>query len=228
MGSEGLKRRITSPEELEKLVEDFGFLPFFQNEFEDFSVEEYTPEEYWFAEDRDGPWQWKGEVIRSKRCVYGKFFKGKAGFISMEWLPDFLNYRRDGYDFDARFEDGLASRKDKEIYETVLANGALLTRDLKRICGYGKRGKKGFDTVITRLQMQTYLTVMDFEYARDKAGTPYGWGIARYSLPEVLYGEELVRRAYKRQPEESKERIFKQMLLLLPDVDDEDIWKLIG
>ena len=177
---------------------------------------------------KDGPWQWKGEVIRSKRCAYGKFFKGKAGFISMEWLPDFLNYRRDGYDFDARFEDGLESRKGKEIYKTVLANGSLLIRDLKRICGYGKRGKKGFDTVITRLQMQTYLNVADFEYARDKAGTPYGWGIVRYSPPEVLYGEELVRRAYKRQPEESRDRIFKQMLLLLPDVDDEDIWKLVG
>ncbi len=164
MGSEGHRRQITSPEELEKLVEDFGFLPFFQSEFEDFSVEEYTPMEYWFADDRDGPWQWKGAVIRNKRCAYGKFFRGKAGFISMEWLPDFLNYRRDGYDFDARYEDGLASRKDKEIYETVLENGSLLTRDLKRLCGYGKRGKKGFDTIIIRLQMQTYLSVSDFEY----------------------------------------------------------------
>ena len=228
MSSEGHRRQITSPEELEKLVEDFGFLPFFQSEFEDFSVEEYTPMEYWFADDRDGPWQWKGAVIRNKCCAYGKFFRGKAGFISMEWLPDFLNYRRDGYDFDARYEDGLVSRVDKEIYETVLENGSMLTRDLKRFCGYGKRGKKGFDTIITRLQMQTYLTVSDFEYAKNKEGMPYGWGIARYSPPEVLYGAELVRMAYKRQPEESRERIFKQMLLLLPDADDEDIWKLIG
>ncbi len=30
-------------------------------------------------------------------------------YVSAKWFPDFANYRRDGYDFDARFEDGLAS-----------------------------------------------------------------------------------------------------------------------
>ena len=28
------------------------------------------------------------------------------GFISKKWLPVFANYRRDGYDFDALYEDG--------------------------------------------------------------------------------------------------------------------------
>ncbi len=31
---------------------------------------------------------------------------------------------------------------------------------------------KGFDTVMTNLQMQTYITVHSFEYARDKHGQP--------------------------------------------------------
>ena len=30
-------------------------------------------------------------------------FGKKAGFISLKLWPDFCNYRRDGYDFDARF-----------------------------------------------------------------------------------------------------------------------------
>lgn len=34
---------------------------------------------------------------------------------------------RDGYDFDARYDDGLASRKDKDIFDTVLEHGALLS-----------------------------------------------------------------------------------------------------
>ena len=227
MDSKQSRQTITSPADLEKMVQNFGFLPFFRNEFEDFSVEEYTPEMYWFSDEREGPWQWKGAVARNKQCVYGKFFRGKAGFVSLEWLPDFLNYRRDGYDFDARYEDGLASRKDKEIYDTVLSKGSLLTKELKKLCGYGKSGKKGFDTIITRLQMQTYLTVADFEYARDKTGAPYGWGIARYITPEVLFGEEMIRMAYRREPEESRQRIFQQMLLLLPEADDNEIWKMI-
>lgn len=39
--------------------------------------------------------------------------------MSREWIPDFANFRRDGYDFDARWDDGLASYKDKELYETI-------------------------------------------------------------------------------------------------------------
>ena len=38
---------------------------------------------------------------RYGKVAYGKFFDKKAGFISLEWLPYFANYRRSGYDFDA-------------------------------------------------------------------------------------------------------------------------------
>ena len=55
--------------------------------------------------------------IRETGCAYGKFFENKAVFISKEWFPDFANYRRNGYDFDARFDDGLAAYKDKELFE---------------------------------------------------------------------------------------------------------------
>lgn len=118
-------------------------------------------------------------------CLYGKFFAGKAGFISKEWFPAFANYRRDGYDFDALYDDGKAARKDKNIYDTVVENGSLLTGELKKKCNYVKGGNKGFETVITRLQIETYLVVEDFEYMRDKVGNTYGWGVARYYTPET-------------------------------------------
>ena len=44
------------------------------------------------------------------------------------------------------------------------------TPALKDLCNYRKGGNKGFETVITRLQMQTYITVADFEYRKDKNG----------------------------------------------------------
>ena len=110
---------LRSPEDIAALTEEWGFLPFFAGEIPGFSVEECCPPELWFSDDADGPWEWKGPVARSGRCVYGKFFGGRAGFISREWLPDFANFRRDGYDIDARYDDGLASRKDKAVYDTV-------------------------------------------------------------------------------------------------------------
>lgn len=218
---------IHSAEELENLVCEMGFLPFFKHDIEGFSIEECCPPELWFASDKDGPWEWKGPVARSRKCVYGKFFGGKAGFISLDWFPDFANHRRDGYDFDARCDDGLVFYKDEDIYNTIAENGIILSKKLKEICNYRKGENKGFDTVITRLQMQTYVCIEDFEYMKDKYGRTYGWGVARYSKPEELFGYETVTKAYKRQPQESKQRIFDYLSDLLPDATEKQIIKFI-
>ena len=87
---------ISSEKDLAAMVETYGFLPLLKNSIPGFSVEEHTPPELWFADGVDGPWEWKGPVIAETGCAYGKFFSGKAGFISREWFLDFANYRRDG------------------------------------------------------------------------------------------------------------------------------------
>lgn len=97
----------------------------------------------------------------------------------------------------------------------------------KEICNYRKGGNKGFDTIITRLQMQTYLCIADFEYMRDKFGRTYGWGVARYSTPEELFGYDTVTAAYIRSPEESRQRIFKHLAELLPESSEKQIMSLM-
>ena len=217
---------LQSPEDIVEAVSRLGFLPFFRCGIEGFSVEEHTPPELWFGE-ADGPWEWKGPVARTRKCLYGKFFASKAGFISLEWFPDFANYRRDGYDFDSRYESGLASVKDLNVYDTMIRYGDILSKKLKGLCGYSKGGEKGFDAVITRLQMQTYACVSDFEYMRDKTGKVYGWGVARYASPEALFGYDFPRSAYFRDPKESKERIVSHLKKVLPNADEKQILKLI-
>ena len=218
---------LRSPEDIIALTEETGFLPFFAGDIPGLSVEEHCPPELWFSDEADGPWEWKGPIARSGRCVYGKFFGGKAGFVSREWFPDFANLRRDGYDFDARYDDGLASRKDKDVYDTVAEHGALLSRELKRLRNYRKGGNTGFDTVITRLQMQTYITIGDFVYSQDKFGRPYGWGIAEYTTPETQLGPDFVTSAYQRKPEGSRERILAYLRGVLPEVPEKRLLKLI-
>lgn len=220
--------KLQSADDIDSLVRKIGFLPFFKNEIEGFSIEDCCPPALWFSDDAAGPWEWKGPIARKGNCIYGKLFRGRAGFVSLDWLPDFANYRRNGYDFDARFDDGLASYKDKALYDTVSEHGSLLSQELKKLCNYCKGGNKGFDTVITRLQMQTYLCISDFEYQVDKFGKTYGWGVARYSTPEVIYGRELVTSAYRKKPEESKQLILAHLSQLMPDAEEKQIMKLIG
>ncbi len=219
--------QVASAEELLSLVETLGFLPFFKNGIEGFSIEECCPSHLWFAADAEGPWEWKGPVAKTKRCIYGKFFGGKAGFVSLDQLPNFINYRRDGYDFDAKYEDGLAFYKDKELYDTVAENGVLLSKRLKELCNYRKGGNKGFDTVITRLQMQGYLCIADFVYLQDRFGKPYGWGVAEYTTPEALFGYDAVTAAYEKDPQESWQEMLRHLTRILPDATEEQIQKLM-
>ena len=72
-------RSIDSPEALLQTVEELGFLPFFRNEVPGFSIEEHTPPQRWFADyegdpvENGGPWEWKGPVAVSGRCVGGDY-----------------------------------------------------------------------------------------------------------------------------------------------------------
>lgn len=65
------------------------------------------------------PWEWREIIARSGEVVYGKFFGKKTGFVSKEWFPVFANYRRDGYDFDARWDDELANIRNKRIMDWI-------------------------------------------------------------------------------------------------------------
>ena len=215
---------IGSEEELIQAIEELGFVPFFENEIKGFSLEEHIAPGCWYGgSDPWEAWEWKGPVIRRSGCAYGKFLQNKAVYISRELFADFANYRRDGYDFDARYDDGLAPRSDKELYELLVQNAPILSKPLKAIGNYRKGGRKGFDTSITRLQRQCYVTVSDFRYAVDKFGNEYGWGIAEYTTPEIRWGNSFTDEVYKRSPEESLDRLLKHFKKILPEADENRI-----
>lgn len=84
-------------------INEIGFLPLFKNEVEGFSAEEHVSPLCWWTGDAENDlWEWREIIARSGEVAYGKFFGKKTGFVSKEWFPVFANYRRDGYDFDAR------------------------------------------------------------------------------------------------------------------------------
>ncbi len=220
---------ITSYNDLKSAIQELGFLPFFACSIPGFSIEEHVDNNLWYS-SADGDWEvwnWKGPVINDLNCAYGKFFGKKAVYISKSWFPDFANYRRDGYDFDARYEDGLANHRDKVLYELIDENGPVLSKRLKAIGNYKKGGNKGFDTIITRLQTQGYVLISDFAYMVDKKGNEYGWGVAEYSTPEQFLGAEFTDRVYERKPEESYERILEHLKKILPGADEKAIRKLL-
>lgn len=225
-GVESMGGMIGSQHDLSEMVEEYGFLPFFRNAIPGFSVEEHTPYDLWFADGVDGPWEWKGPVIGETGCAYGKFYAGKAMFISREWFCDFANYRRDGYDLDARYEDGLLRRQDRDLWNVLAEHPSMISREWRHAAGVAKRGE--FDAAVNRLQMMGYVTTTDFEYPMDKDGNLYGFGLARYAAPENHFGKEFTDHVYEREPEESGRRMEKYLTNLLPQADEREIRRVIG
>ena len=217
---------IRTQEDLENLIEEWGFVPFFENEIEGFSIKEQVDPKLWFTEE-DGPWEWKGRIAVKGRCAYGKFFGKKAGFVSKKWFADLLNYRRDGYDFDSLCDEGRVPEKDREIVDLLNEYHVLTTKEIKPMLGYSRNGRKGYDTVITRLQMETYVTVKNFVYAVDRKGEFYGWGIAQYTTPEEVFGRKYIEKAYKRSPEESLQRMIRQIRKIRPGVSEAAVWQFL-
>ncbi|MBR5112841.1 MAG: hypothetical protein IK097_05390 [Clostridia bacterium] len=217
---------IKTKQDLIDAVHEFGFVPLFANSVPGFSVQENVSPKVWFSGE-EGVWEWKGPVIRETGCGYGKFFENKAVFVSPAFFPDFANYRRDGYDFDARYDDGLAPFRDKTLYDLLNEKAPVISKRLKRAGGYGKDGRKGFDTIINRLQLQCYVVISDFVYELDKYGNTYGWGVAEYSTPEKFMGKKFTDKVYKREPEESYKKILRHLIKILPDADEDEIKKLL-
>ena len=219
---------LRSANDLAALVNEVGFVPFFINEIPGFSIEESTPGELWFEEGADGPWEWKDRTIQGAGCAYGKFYRGRAMYISREWFPDFCNYRRDGYDFEGFYNDGHAGKRDKRLLDALAETGPAQARDLKRQAKFDKDERRGFDGLLTRLQMQTFLLIDGIEYRVDRFGRAYGWGVCRYATPEQRFGEGFLAEAYEREPKESGQRILEQLHKLLPDASESALAAVLG
>ena len=220
---------IHDVDEAVEYINRVGFLPLFKNEIPGFSLEERTVAEYWWSDDpvRD-PWRWRIAIAKRHDVLYGKFFAKKAGFISKKWLPVFANYRRDGYDFDALFEDEKAPIKHKNIMDHFMENDAeIYSYELKKLAGFGKDGEKGFDGAITSLMMQTYLCNCDFRKRINQKGVEYGWDVAVYSSPEHIYGYDHVTSCYKEDPRTSWGKIVDHMKQLYPKAADTQIRKIL-
>lgn len=219
-------KEIHTPSDLMRLISEVGFLPLLDSGIKGFSADEIGGEECRYIVYPDGGWdwplwKWKGPVVIDMPCVYGKFFNRKAGFISMEWWPHFINWRR--HIFPAPEPDSI----EEMILLTLREAGSLITRELRAECGFtGPKMRSKFDAYITRLEMACRIVTEDFVYPRDRHGNPYGWGWSLLTTPERLYGQEACRADCS--PEKSLDLIMQHLREQLPSATDRQLRKLIG
>ena len=217
---------IHSCPELMECIADVGFLPLLGGGITGYSAESIMAEECRYTQFPDGSWEWplwewKGSLVREGGCVYGKFFAGKAGFVSREWWPDLCNWRRSQHPLPAE-----GSIEDI-ILSTLREHGSMIARELRAACDFtGKNMRSKFDAYVGRLQMATYIVTSDFVYPTDRHGREYGFGWALLTTPEELLGQEAC--TCERTPEESFRRMEQHLARLLPNATEREIRKIIS
>ena len=211
--------------QLVDLIQEVGFLPLLYSGISGYSADESVDPECRYVLLDDGSWDWplwdwKGPIVTEGDCVYGKFFNKKAGFVSRAWWPDLYNWRRHANPAPP------AGSIEETILMTLREHGSLITRDLRRMCGFTQpKMRSRFDGYVTRLQMACRIVTQDFVYPRDKHGKEYGWGWALLTTPEQLLGKEACQ--CDRTPEESLERMLAHLRHLLPRASEKELTRII-
>lgn len=215
---------IRCEKDMEDIVQEYGFLPFFTSAIPGFSIEEMADRKVWFPPQGEGVWEWKDPVIRGTGAAYGRFILSRPGFASPEFFGMLASYRRDGYDFEGLVNDGLMTKNERTIYAMLEETGTASSTFLRHRAGMSK---SAFDSAVTRLQMRTFMMISGFEHNLTKDGRPYGWGIARYALPEAIY-ESFEETVDAIEPAEAKALLLIYLRRHFPEADKDALLRTIG
>ena len=149
------------------------------------------------ADAHDDPghvtWGWKDGALGKKIWYYGKILRRKATIISLEAAPYFYalseNYGSPEEDYLIAYQEGRLTQASKQIYETLLDNGALNTLELRRQAKLANAKESEFNKALEQLQA-------DFKILPVGVAEAGAW---RYSF---IY--EIVTRHFPDLPEQAR------------------------
>lgn len=112
------------------------------------------------ADKHDDPghitWGWKDDALNKKIWYYAKILRGKATMISLETAPYFYalseNYGAPEEDYLIAYQEGRLTQASKQVYETLLDNGAQNTLDLRKKAKLSNAKDSEFNKALEQLQ----------------------------------------------------------------------------
>lgn len=169
-------------------IRSAGMIPFFRGPVPDFSIEELTPPEHWFASsDELGPWDWKIAAVQSGDIAYGKFLcGGKAAFATVEWYAHLRNWRLSLPEFEP-------DAGGRCVLELAAKQGSVSSADIRHLLGLKKAAADG---VSSRLMHQCRLLIGDIERVYRGPSLKYsGWQHCSFCTPEALFSADVAPSA---------------------------------
>ena len=154
-------KRLASPSQALTFVNGRGFVYFWPIKGVDLpSLWKAVAGDRPVADKHDDPghitWGWKDGALDKKIWYYGKILRGKATMISLEIAPYFYalseNYGSPEEDYLIAYHEGRLTQASKQIYETLLDNGAMNTLDLRKNAKLSNAKDSEFNKALEQLQ----------------------------------------------------------------------------
>ena len=154
-------KRLSSPSQALTFVNARGFIYFWPIKGIDLpSLWTAVAGDRPVADKHDDPghitWDWKDGALDKKIWYYAKILRGKATMISLEVVPYFYalseNYGAPEEDYLIAYHEGRLTQAAKQLYETLLDNGALNTLDLRKKAKLSNAKDSEFNKALEQLQ----------------------------------------------------------------------------
>ncbi len=181
------------------------------------------------ADKHDDPghitWGWKDDALDKKIWYYGKILRGKATMISLEIMPYFYalseNYGSPEEDYLIAYHEGRLTQASKQVYETLLDNGALNTLDLRKMSKLSNAKDSEFNKALEQLQR-------DFKILPVGVAQAGAWKYSHIYQITTRHFPDLSEQARAIKESQARAKLLELYFDMLGAVDLCDVNKLFG
>jgi hypothetical protein len=170
-------------------------------------------------------WKWKDELPKRRRAFYGKYFKGRATFLSLQFLPHFLAIQGTAVQASQAeefYEAGRLSRNAMELWQALAQHGPLPTLELRHACNLETQaGNDRFKKAM--LELQSLLIVTHSGAAQETEA----WASNRFDLVVRSFPRQ-VAQARRISKEDARTAIAAKYRSLYPSASPVQIARLFG
>ena len=181
------------------------------------------------ADKHDDPghitWGWKDAALDKKIWYYGKVLRGKATMISLEIVPYFYalseNYGEPEEDYLIAYREGRLSQSARQVYEALLAKGAMHTIDLRRESKLANAKDSEFNKALEFLQR-------DFKIMPVGVAQAGAWKYSHVFEIVTRHYPDLSERARKITETQARTKLLEMYFKMLGAAQVHDVAMLFG
>ena len=223
-------KRVSSPSQALTFINKRGFVYFWPIKGIDLpSLWTAVAGDRPVADKHDDPghitWGWKDDALDKKKWYYAKILRGKATMISLDIAPYFYalseNYGSPDEDYLIAYEEGRMTQAAKQVYETLLENGALNTLDLRKMSKLSNAKDSEFNKALEYLQR-------DFKILPVGVSQAGAWKYSHIYQIVTRHFPDLSEQARKISESQARTKILELYFDMVGAAQTKDVNKLFG